>query len=142
MAANKFPDISKNIDGNLGDLAKDLFKNHIFFNSTSMKSQGIVKAILSYYPNTTGAELGTKLVQACKRVKEQCTNKRSKFTDVVRKSTAAILVDPKYSRGEGENDWNGENISNEILDSYNRAIIKAGKRMSKGGYILGKFILC
>ena len=125
--ANRFPDITKNIDGNLNTLARDLFKNHIFFNSTSMKSEGIAKTILTYYNQNTGAELGSLLVQGCRRVKEHCTNRRSRFTDVVRKSTTAILINPKNGGGDDENQSNVENTNSKEMDEYNRALNKVKK---------------
>lgn len=105
-----------------------------------MKSEGIAMTILSYYNDDTGTDLGSKLVQGCKRVKEQCTSKRSQFTDVVRKSTSAILVDPKNVEDD-ENQSDEENDDPQEMDEYDAAMEKVKKRNSKGGYILGEFTI-
>jgi hypothetical protein len=83
--------------------------------------------------------LGSKLVQGCKRVKEQGTSKRSQFTDVVRKSTSAILVDPKNVGDDYQSDE--ENDDPQEMDDYNTDLERVKKRNSKGGYILGEFTI-
>jgi hypothetical protein len=137
--AHRYPDITKMVDGNLNTLAKNLFKKHIFFNSTSMRCEKIARTIISYYNDDSGGKLGSKLVQCCKRVKEHCTNKRSGFTDVIRKSTIAILLDPTndiYNKNQSDE----ENTNSQENNYLNRSDIQeVRKRRSKGGYIMGEF---
>jgi hypothetical protein len=104
-----------------------------------MRSEKIAKTILTkYYSDDTGAELGSKLVQCCKRVKQHCTNRRSRFTDVVRKSTTAILVDPQNAPND-ENQSDEENTNSQETYSDECVTHCHKKRRSKGGYIMGKF---